>query len=882
MRFIYAILVSILLICPLNAGMKKNLLQYPARATWKETSEIQLVLNDGISVNEVLSYFLVNDTQKLEFPIKPYRSYANRVFLKVPSLDKDQLSRLVVGNLKVVTKRFDEVVDETSIQLAELLDQHFYYDGKLGLDFSVAKKIKFKLWAPTALGVKLNIYNQGDDKEISNQFNLTKKSGGVWEAELDVDNLGKYYLYQIDVFQPETNQLENYLVTDPYSYSLSVNSTKSQIINPESSKLQPSQWRNLIKPKYKTPILYESHLRDLTAGDSTLPESLKGTFLGLVDQRSKAYWHLKDLAQNGLTHLHLLPVNDFSSVNEKKEENFKMDLTVKLQDGGSDKPQAELNSIRHNDDYNWGYDPYHYFVPEGSYAVEPNGESRILEFRQMVQKLNATGLRLIVDVVFNHTYSSGSDRFSVLNKIVPLYYYRLNDYGQVHNSSCCADTATENKMMEKLMIDSLVYWTKTYKVDGFRFDLMSFHSRKTMLKIKDELSKLTLLSDGVDGKELYLYGEGWNFGSLLSKPNNDAFVQENSYGAGIGLFNDRFRDAIRGGTTDHKEISDQGFATGLFSDFNHEIANRNTPTDLTQQREKLLMLGDVVKIGLAGNLRDYRYKNFVGDEIKSSDFFFRGARTAYSKTTEETVNYVSAHDGYSLYDAVMAKSPFYAFGRNPGLTSAKDKQRMVALALGMTLLSQGVPFIEGGSEILRSKSGDTDSYDSGDWFNQIRFDYEANNWARGLPPSFKNYSEWSFWYPRLSDPKTQITKKEILENFKIFKAFLKIRSNSRLFGFKNAVEVQSSLSFIDNDSYAIPGFIALTMKNNLEEMIVLINVNRYEISFSHPLFLNSYKLHPELNEKVDLELMNFSLSPGQTKVPARTIVVLVPNQKGAN
>lgn len=855
---------------------KKSFIQYPARATWKTNNEIQLVLDQGISVNEVLTYALVNEIQGIELTLKPFRSFDNRVFLKAPKLENEMLQRMIVGPLKVVIKRFDEKVDETSIQLAELLDEHFYYSGKLGLDFSKNQKIIFRLWAPTAISLKLNIY----ENNSFDQYSLVKNSLGVWETEQSVDNLGKYYLYQIEVFQPETGKIETYLVTDPYSYSLSTNSQKSQIINPEAHSLMPLAWTNLVKPKLKNPVIYETHLRDLTAADFALPENLRGTFLGLVDGKSLAFRHLEDLAKAGLTHLHLLPVNDFTSVNEKKSENQTMDLSLSLTDGGSDKPQAELNSIRHNDNYNWGYDPYHYLVPEGSYATNPEGAVRILEFRQMVQKLNKAGLRLVIDVVFNHTYSSGADRFSVLNKIVPLYYYRLNDYGLVHNSSCCADTATENKMMEKLMVDSLVYWAKTYKVDGFRFDLMSFHSRKTMLKVKDELSKLTKAKDGVEGRELYLYGEGWNFGSLLSKANNDAFVQENSYGAGIGTFNDRFRDAIRGGTTDHKEISDQGYVTGLYSDFNHEIANRNTPTDSNEQKTKLNILGDVVKIGLAGNLRDFRYKNFVGDEIKGSHFLFRGSPTAYAATTEETVNYVSAHDGYSLFDAISAKAPFYAYGRNPKLTSGHDKQRMVAMALGLTLFSQGVPFIEGGSEILRSKSGDTDSYDSGDWFNHIRFDYESNNWGRGLPPSFKNYNEWSFWYPRLSDVKTQISKIEISNNLKIFKAFLKIRNSSSLFSPKNVIEVQKTVRFFDNDFTQIPGFIALSLKNEKEELVILFNVNRWGVDFVHPLLKNGYEIHPELTTNVDQELKNMSLVGDKIYLPGRTVVVLVPRKLG--
>jgi pullulanase len=252
---------------------------------------------------------------------------------------------------------------------------------------------------------------------------------------------------------------------------------------------------------------------------------------------------------------------------------------------------------------------------------------------------------------------------------------------------------------------------------------------------------------------------------------------------------------------------------------------------------------------------------------------------AYSATTDETINYVSAHDGYCLWDAISAKAPFYTSGRNPGLASTFEKQRMQQLALGLTVFSQGIPFIEGGSEILRSKSGDVDSYDSGDWFNHLNFDYRDNNWGKGLPPSFKNYNDWSFWSPRLNDLHMKPSAEDISSNLKIFKAYLKIRNTSSLFGLKSLSQVSESLKYIDNEYSNTTGLIALNLKNSREELIILFNVNKNEVTFKHPQIAKGWKLHPELTDAVDQTLSEVSISNDEIVIPGRTIVVLVPNGK---
>ncbi len=205
-------------------------------------------------------------------------------------------------------------------------------------------------------------------------------------------------------------------------------------------------------------------------------------------------------------------------------------------------------AVRDRDGFNWGYDPYHYTVPEGSYSTDPSGSARIREFREMVQALNTAGLRVVMDVVYNHTHASGQNDKSVLDKVVPGYYHRLNAEGAVEKSTCCANTASEHVMMEKLMVDSLRTWATAYKVDGFRFDLMGHHMVANMLKVRERLSALTLDRDGVDGSKIYLYGEGWDFGEVAYGARGLNATQANLAGTGIGTFNDRMRDAVRGGS----------------------------------------------------------------------------------------------------------------------------------------------------------------------------------------------------------------------------------------------------------------------------------------------------------------------------------------------
>ena len=342
----------------------------------------------------------------------------------------------------------------------------------------------------------------------------------MWSITGDASWKDKYYLYEVEVYVHSTGQVEHNLVTDPYSFSLAMNSTRSQIVDLSDPALKPAGWDELVKPALAAPediSIYEIHVRDFSVNDPSVPDELQGHVQGLYAATdSMACNHLKALQEAGLTHLHLLPVFDIATINENKAEWQEPDPDVlATYPPDSDQQQAAVAATEDLDGFNWGYDPFHYTTPEGSYSTDPDGTTRIVEFREMVQALNEdVGLRVVMDVVYNHTNSAGQDEKSVLDRIVPGYYHRLNDQGQVETSTCCANTASEHNMMEKLMVDSLVVWANEYKVDAFRFDLMGHHMKRNMLNVRAALDALTLAEDGVDGKAIYIYGEGWNFGEV--------------------------------------------------------------------------------------------------------------------------------------------------------------------------------------------------------------------------------------------------------------------------------------------------------------------------------------------------------------------------------
>jgi len=673
---------------------------------------------------------------------------------------------------------------------------------------------------------------------------------------------GKFYLYEVEVYVPATGRIEQNLVTDPYSLSLSTNSLRSQIVDLSSAQLKPPSWETLVKPPLAAPediVLYELHLRDFSISDSSVPQAERGTYLAFTHEDTNGMRHLKALAEAGLTHLHLLPVFDIASVNEDRSTwQVPDEARLAALPPDSDQQQALVRAAG-PDGFNWGYDPYHYTTPEGSYATDPNGSLRILEFRRMLQALNQAGLRVVMDVVYNHTHASGQDAKSVLDKAVPGYYHRLNASGQVEQSTCCANTATEHAMMRKLMIDSLLTWAREYKVDGFRFDLMGHHMLADMQAVRAALDALTLEKDGVDGREIYMYGEGWNFGEVANNARGMNAVQQNMGGTGIGVFNDQLRDAVRGGNP-FGDITEQGFGTGLY--FQPNASERRDPY---QQKSRLMDYADLIRASLAGNLKNYILQRANGESHPVGGYAF---------DPQENVVYVAAHDNETLWDIIQIKAAAWA--------SLEERVRMNTLALSLVAFCQGVPFFHAGDDLLRSKSLDRNSYDSGDWFNKIDWTYNDNNWGVGLPAEGRD--KWDLFRPLLANPALKPGKGQITFSAQVFREYLRIRRSSPLFRLRTAEQVEQVVSFLNTGPQQIPGLIILRLTDSegldplYKQVLVLFNAS-LQTAWFEAVELRGFRfeLHPVQAASADelIRRADFDTSKGRFSVPGLSAAVFV-------
>jgi pullulanase len=666
--------------------------------------------------------------------------------------------------------------------------------------------------------------------------------------------------------------LEN-IVTDPYSVDLALNGVKSRFTDLNDSGTQPAGWEESRSPSLASVndlSIYELHIRDFSANDPTAPASHRGTYLAFADHGTNGVKHLKALADAGLKAVHLLPSFHFASINEDKTTwQTTPDLSGFPPDGTQQ--QAAVAAIQNTDAFNWGYDPVHFFAPEGGYAVNP--DNRVLEYRKMVQGLHHFGLRVIQDVVFNHTNAIGETPNSVLDKVVPGYYNRVDGDGNQLSGSCCPDTAPEHKMMGKLITDAVVLNAKQYKIDGFRFDLMSFLFVSNMQQIKDALAKLTLENDGVDGSKVYLYGEGFDFGEVANNTLGVNASQKNLFGNGIGTFNDRIRDGIRGGSpfTDERV---QGFATGLHTD-SSDFTKQNTSDPLGT----LLEYSDWIEVGLAGNLRDWTFTDHTGATVTGAQVNYNGQAAGYTASPVEAINYASVHDNQTLFDAVQLKS------------SAGDdihaRERRQVLAMSLVALGQGVPFFLAGDDLLRSKDMDGNSYDSGDWFNKLDFSYQSDNWGTGLPIASQNQGNWSIMQPLLANTALKPQPADIAQAREAFREFLRIRGTSDLFHMHTLAEVQANLHFLNAGPSQTPGLIVMKLDANggdygrFQHIVVVFNATNGQVSFQNSALTGlKLHLHPVQLSSSDAIVGHsaFTATTGTVAVPALTTAVFVSEQ----
>lgn len=582
-------------------------------------------------------------------------------------------------------------------------NNYIYSGNDLGVTYNKAFTV-FKVWAPTRNDVRTIIYSNYADKQ-GKVYPMTKEEKGLWSLRVAGDYSNKYYNYLVCT---DGKEIET---PDPYTKGAAVNGSKGMIVDFQS--INPKGWNNHLIPKpikSTQSIIYEMHIRDFSIDrDSGIKN--KGKYLAFTERGTKSMdglaTGLDHLLELGITHIHLLPVFDFSSIDETKE-----------------------------DEYNWGYDPYLYNVPEGSYATNPyDGTVRIKEFKEMIMALHENGIRVIMDVVYNHTFNTERNPFEIL---VPNYYYRSNSNGIYTNGSGCGnETASEKPMMRKFILDSLRHWVKEYKIDGFRFDLMALHDIHTMNEIEKELKKIN--------PSILIYGEPWTGGDS-SLDWELQFRKGKQRGCQIALFNDDFRNCIKG---DNDGIQ-RGFANGAWG------------------------LKNEIKKGIVGSIE------------------YDSGLSGFAMEPKETINYVTSHDNLILFDKIL---------KSNGEATDEEGERMNRLALSIILTSQGIPFIQGGTEFLRTKKGNHNSYNAGDHINGI---------------------EWS-------------RKKYYFKTYEYVKNLITLRKKQKVMTLDKAEEIRKSLGFLHSPDKAVAYLLTSPYKEDYSHIVIAHNSNRNEVRIKLPL-----------------------------------------------
>lgn len=495
---------------------------------------------------------------------------------------------------------------------------------------------KFTLWAPTAEEVRVLLYDSGNEGSAYQTLSLEMGEDGIWNTSIKEDLKGKFYTFNVKVNGKWLGDTPGIMAK-----AVGVNGKRPAVIDLRST--DPEGWANDVRPllkDYADIIVYEMHHRDFSL-DSVSGIRNKGKFLALTELGTTTSQgektgidHLKEL---GVTHVHILPSYDYASVDESKP----------------DKAQ-----------YNWGYDPQNYNVPDGSYSTDPyKPDVRIKEFKQMVQALHKAGIRVVLDVVYNHTFNTEESNFE---RTVPGYFYRQTKDGKPANGSGCGnETASDRAMMRKYMVESVLYWINEYHIDGFRFDLMGIHDIETMNEIRAAVDKID--------PSIFIYGEGWA-ASAPQLDQEELAMKANIYKMPrIAAFSDEMRDGLRGGWDDDRK------GAFLIGQPGHEMS---------------------IKFGLVGAVK---HPQVINDSVNYS-------KEPWALQPTQMISYVSCHDDMCLADRLKATMP-----------DATDEERASLHKLAETFVftSQGVPFIFAGDEMMRDKKGIHNSYNSPDSINTI-------------------------------------------------------------------------------------------------------------------------------------------------------------------
>lgn len=771
-------------------------------------------------------------------------------------------------------------VAASHVQVAKVLDA-LYTSGDndadeadLGIKYD-GSNIIANVWAPTAQSVNLKVYDAAKNLTSTEAMSLDADTG-IWSFSGDMSLDRMYYRYELVVYHPVTQAIETLESTDPYSLNVSTNGRYSQFVNLSDADLKPEGWDGHEVMTVANPediVIYEGHVRDFSARDASTSEANRGKYLAFTEEGSDPVEHLRKLAVSGVTHFHLLPINDIATVNEDPAERVDISDTLgtlcdKIDDNadacltqdksatiqsilegtlpGSKDAQALVNAMRGYDSFNWGYDPQHFIAPEGSYATNAEGVARIKELREMNLALHELGLRVVLDVVYNHTSSSGLWDNSVLDKVVPGYYHRYNEItGKIESSTCCDNTATEHRMMDKFVSDSMVILAKQYGFDGFRFDVMGHMPKSSILDAREAVQ-------AVD-PDNYFYGEGWNFGEVADNRLFEQAVQANMAGSEVGTFNDRIRESVRGGA--------------LFA---------------MEQKDDYLRDQDTLRLSMAGNLQNYVLKDFNGNTATGSSFSWNTQPTAYTLDPADSINYVSKHDNETLWDILQ-------YSNDIGM-SLDTRVRVQNIAATIPLMSQGIPFFQMGGDMLRSKSLDRNTYDSGDWFNWVDFTKESNNWNVGLPLEQDNAEKMEQIIALAGNPNSAPSMSEIEFASSVFNEFLSIRKSSPLLRLTTEQDIIDRVGFHNIGKNQKQGVIVMSVDDGaglvdvdpaVDAMVVMINGSDSEQSHTVST-ATGFSLHPTLAMSVDSTVQGANFSEGTEEgtftVPAHTTAVFVKNQ----
>lgn len=535
-------------------------------------------------------------------------------------------------------------------------DSYPVYDGDdLELVYTPSRSV-FTLWAPTATNVRLNLYDTGEGGAPAQQLAMGRADSGTWRTTVERDLKGMFYTFQIEhdgQWLGETPGI--------WAKAVGVNGDRAAVIDLRDT--DPDGWADDRAPElkmYSDVILYELHHRDFSI-DPGSGITNRGKFLALTetgtttpDGLPSGIDHLKEL---GVTHIHILPSFDYSTVDETR---------------------LDRNT------YNWGYDPKNYNVPDGSYSTDPaDPATRIREFKQMVASLHRNGLRIVLDVVYNHTATVDNSNFTLT---VPGYFYRHNPDGTYSDGSGCGnETASEREMVRRFIIESVKYWAREYHIDGFRFDLMGIHDIETMNRLREELTRID--------PAIFIYGEGWLAADSPLPPDQRAVRDNVGRTEGIAVFCDDFRDGVRGSTFDEH---DAGYASG-------NINGHYEP----------------VKFGIVGATQH--------PQVDYSALLY--SSIPYALAPSQVVNFVASHDGYTVVDKLRLSVQ--------GDHAADELKPMDKLIHTLLLTSQGVPFIRGGEEMMQDKNCEPNSFKSPDSVNRIEWSLKSRNrdlfdYLRGL------------------------------------------------------------------------------------------------------------------------------------------------------